>query len=246
MIISFASQKGGSGKTSGVVNIGAALHREGLKVLYVDLDQQACLTQQLAGRVTGKTTSDVLQLRATIDQATTQTAQGTLVPADGRLAGITSKGTVNALQSALKAVKTRYDAILLDCPPQLGAVTVAALAASDGVIIPLPPDLFGIAALQQISSIIEQVQEINTGLKVLGVLVTRYNARSNSNKFALQAITEQAAALNISVYKTTIRNSVAVQDAMWKPGAILDPHSGAAKDYEAIAEQVIKQIRKGV
>ena len=246
MIISFASQKGGSGKTASAVNIGAALHRSGMRVLYIDLDQQACLTQQLIGRADGKTAADVLQLRATINQATTQTAQGALVPADGRLAGITSKGAVAALQTALKAVKTQYDAILLDCPPQLGAVTVAALAANDGVIIPLPPDKFGIAALQQISSIIDQVQQINTKLKPLGAIVTRYNARSNSNQFALKAITEQAKALNIPVYKTTIRNSVAVQDAMWTPGAILDPRSGAAKDYEAIAAQVMEQIKRSV
>lgn len=246
MVFSFSSQKGGSGKTVSTLTICAALRRSGLKTMLIDCDQQGNLTQSLiAGETTRKGTYDILQRRASIEQAAVESPLGPLVAADARIATMDNKTAVGAFRSAVEAGRAHYDAILIDTPPALGIVTIAALAASDFVVIPQRPDAFGLIALRQIAAVITSLQTSNPSLTA-GLIITQANTRSISNQAGIKALCGAAESYGYKVFLPPVRASVAVQEAHWQRGmTVLDTRSGAAQDYAEIADQIRRIIQKG-
>ena len=245
--ICIVNQKGGVGKTASAAAIGAGLHRAGQRVLYIDLDPQSNLSLQLNASQ-GATVYDVLTGSATAAAAIHSSSQGDIIPADRRLSSkgtLTGKGAEYRLKDALQPIQRSYTACLIDCPPSLGALTVAALTAADGVIIPCKADRFSLDALHEISGTLDAIRaSSNQALKVYGVLITQYNGRTSAHRLLLDEIKELAAAHNMPVYEPPIRRAIAVEETQITGGTVYDTRNGAAEDYTQITGAVLKQIKK--
>lgn len=244
--ICIVNQKGGVGKTASTAAIGAGLHRAGQRVLYIDLDPQRNLSLQL-GAAQGVTVYDILTGKGKATTAAQDTAQGAIIPSDGRLSEkgmLTGRGAEYRLKDALEPVKKGFDVCLIDCPPSLGALTVAALTAADGVIIPCKADRFSMDALHEITGTIEVIRDsTNKGLKVYGVLITQYNPRTTVNRLILDEIKEQAEAQGMKVYDPPIRRAIAVEETQITGGTVYDTRNGAAEDYQRITDTLLKQMK---
>ncbi|HEX8003113.1 MAG TPA: AAA family ATPase [Mycobacteriales bacterium] len=192
--IAVANQKGGVAKTTTVASLGAALAELGHRVLLVDLDPQACLTFSLGLDPDSLDLSvhDVLLGRVSPGMALQKTSDGPdLLPATIDLAGseallLTRTGREYALRSALEDVAPEYDAILLDCPPSLGVLTINGLTAADEVLIPLQCETLSHRGVGQLLDTVHDVQRLtNRSLRVRGVLPTLYDARTTHTREVL-------------------------------------------------------------
>ncbi len=183
-----ANQKGGVAKTTSVASLGAAFAEQGKRVLLVDLDAQACLTFSLGVDPDEVSTSvnEALLGRATLAEATVTCADGVdLVPAVIDLAAAEAQllarpGREYVLRELLDPVRAAYDVVLLDCSPSLGVLTLNALTAADGLVIPMVCEMLSHRGVGQLLDTVADVQRIlNKDLRVLGILPTMYDGRSN-------------------------------------------------------------------
>ena len=241
--IAILNQKGGVGKTTACICLGSGFHRAGLQVLHVDLDSQGSLSLILRA-AKGFNIYDTLIDGKPITRTIQHTPQGDLIAADGRLArrGLLSRpDDTTRLKTALEPLQGRYDVALLDAPPQLGPMSVSALIAADGLIIPMRPDYLTLNALHELNSTIKAV---NPTLKVYGILITQYNGHTSANRIMLDEIKEQAAALNIPVYDPPTRRAIAFEELQITGRSLYDsPRSAAAQDYQAITNALIDQLK---
>ena len=149
------------------------------------------------------------------------------------------------LREALEAVADRYDFAIVDTPPTLGILTTNALTAADGVIIPLTADVYALQGLSQLNGLILNVRKYcNRDLKIYGILLTKYNDRQNVSKAMRDQIDGAAAQIGTRVYKTAIRESVAVREAQLLQSDFLKeaPNANAAIDYEAFIDEFVKEV----
>lgn len=247
-IIAIANQKGGVGKTTTAVNLGACLSTLGRKVLIVDIDAQ------------GNTTSGVGISKADVEyciydilineihpkQAIVDTALPNLklIPATIQLAGaeIELVPTISRevrLKKALAMVRSEFDYILIDCPPSLGILTINSLTASDSVIIPIQCEYYALEGLSQLLNTIRLVQKhLNTSLQIEGVLLTMFDARTN---LGIQVIEEVKKYFQQKVYQTVIPRNVRLSEAPSHGQSIItyDPRSKGAEVYLELAKEVI-------
>lgn len=245
--ICVAAQKGGTAKTSTCAALGLGLHGAGKRVLYIDCDVQHNLTDMIAESEIRFTLADVLTGDVTIDQAAVETPQGTLVAASGRLADPRiDQGYegLETLRNAIQSIRKKFDVVLIDTHPEIGKLTDAAMMAADALILPVKTDRFSWSALTEISNNIDRMNAKRTvPLEILGVLPVMYNGRTNTNKFTLEAITEQANELGYPIL-TPIRRGVAIEEMQY--GANLyASKSGPAADYMEAVNTVLKRIKKG-
>ena len=243
--ICIANQKGGVSKTTTAAAIAAGLHRKGLRVLCVDTDAQRSLTRMTGADETRPTLYDVLRKNKTTVEAIQHTDAGDVIPADARLSDerlFIGRGREYDLRERLDAVKDVYDVCILDTPPALSIMTVNALTAADGVLVPTKPDLFSLQALQDLYGTFETVRSMtNSRLVLLGVIVTMYDRRTKQHTATLEAMTAQAKEYGTKVYSPPIRRTVAAE--LWQYAVdIYGSRSTAAQDYEAITAQLIKDI----
>jgi chromosome partitioning protein len=217
--IAVANQKGGVAKTTTVASLGTALAEQGRKVLLVDLDAQSCLTFSLGldPDVVELSVHDVLLGRVGASMAILPTEDGVdLLPATIELAGteaqlLSRPGREYVLRSALAEVDAAYDVILLDCSPSLGVLTLNALTAADEVIIPLQCEMLSHRGVGQLLDTITDVQRIlNPGLRVLGVLPTMYDGRTNHARAVLADV---AGRYGLTVLEPPIPRSVRFAEA---------------------------------
>jgi chromosome partitioning protein len=199
-VIAVANQKGGVAKTTTVASLGSALAERGGKVLLVDLDPQACLTFSLGLDPDSVELSvhDVLLGRVGATMAIRATDDGVdLLPATIDLAGaeaqlLSRPGREYVLRTALEEVTPTYEVILLDCSPSLGVLTLNALTAADGLIIPLQCEMLSHRGVGQLLDTVADVQRIlNSRLEVLGVLPTMFDGRTNHSRAVLADVTER-------------------------------------------------------
>lgn len=254
LTLSVANQKGGTGKTASAHALGVTLAKQGARVLLIDADPQASLTQSCGvGDIAGNSLADVLGgstpgRRSMADVIIDLGGGLDLAPADIALAsvelGLTSRlGRESVLRKALQPVSARYDLALIDCPPSLGLLTVAALVASNAVLIPTQPQAVDLRGLALFTQTLETIRaELNPDLLTLGVLVTFYDSRLNHHKAAVAAM--QAAKLPVLDVK--IGRSVRVAEAAGAGESVVtwQPDNPQAENYRQLAEVVLQWLRK--
>ncbi|MDZ4425326.1 sporulation initiation inhibitor protein Soj [Bacillus cereus] len=247
-IIAIANQKGGVGKTTTSVNLGAGLAQVGKKVLLVDIDAQGNAT---TGVGIEKSELDQCIYNVLVEDADVQgviqktaTENLDVLPATIQLAGaeIELVPTISRevrLQRALQPVHDEYDYIIIDCPPSLGLLTINALTAADSVIIPVQCEYYALEGLSQLLNTVRLVQKhLNKNLAIQGVLLTMLDARTN---LGIQVIDEVKKYFRDKVYRSIIPRNVRLSEAPshGKPIMQYDAKSRGAEVYIDLAEEVI-------
>ena len=247
-IIALANQKGGVGKTTTSINLGAALAQDGQRVLLVDIDAQGNAT---SGSGIDKSelaldSYDVIVDGAALRDVIVPTDNYDLLPATIQLSGAeielaTQKQREYRLQKALMTVSDDYDFILIDNPPALGLLTVNAFTAADAILIPVQTEFYALEGLGQLLNTIELVRkQFNESLDIAGILLTMYDGRTN---LAKQVSEEVRPYFGDKVYHTVVPRSVRLSEAPSYGQAIIDfdPKSIGAQVYTELAQEVLKQ-----
>ncbi|TPR48058.1 ParA family protein [Apilactobacillus micheneri] len=247
-VISLANQKGGVGKTTTSVNLGADLASNGKKVLLIDADAQGNATSGVGIKKSSikKDIYDILVNEEAITDAILPSVHDNLdvVPATIQLSGADIELTPQMaretrLLNALKTVKDNYDYILVDCPPSLGLITINAFTASDSILIPVQSEYYALEGLSQLLNTVKLVQKhFNPDLKIEGVLLTMYDART---KLGQQVNSEVRNYFGDTVYQTVITRNVRLSEApsYGLPIIDYDPKSKGSELYMQLAKEVL-------
>ena len=244
-VIAFANQKGGVAKTTTTLNLGVAFKEKGLRVLAVDLDPQGNLTmsQGLNPDSIERSLFDVLVHRLPIEEVVHEkeidVAVSSLDLAGAELALSGMIGRERALEKALAPVKHRYDYILIDTPPSLGVLTVNALVASDGVIVPVQCEYLSLRGLVQLENTLSMIREnLNPKVEIQGILPTMFDRRTLHSREAIEILEENFGKL---VFNTRIRKTIRYAEAPVKGSSVLkyDPSGAAADAYRDLAKEVL-------
>jgi len=244
-VISFANQKGGVAKTTTTLNLGVALSEQGLKVLLVDLDPQGNLTmsQGLNPDTIERSMFDVLVHRLPIDEVVHHTevdlAVSSIDLAGAELALSSMIGRERALEKALAPVRDTYDYVLIDTPPSLGLLTINALVASNGVIVPVQCEYLSLRGLVQLENTLSMIREnLNPSVGIEGILPTMFDSRTLHSREAVEILQENFGEL---VFDTKIRKTVRYAEAPVKGTSVLkyDPTGSAAQAYRDLAKEVL-------
>ena len=242
---SFANQKGGVAKTTSTVNLGVALVEMGKRVLAVDMDPQGNLTmsQGIDPENLEKSMYDVLVHRLPIDDVILSNeidvAAATIDLAGAEMALSTQIGRERALERALKPMQDKYDYILIDTPPSLGLLTINALAASDGVIVPVQCEYLSLRGLLQLERTLEMIREdINPRVRIRGILPTLFDSRTLHGREAIEILKENFGPL---VFKTVVRKTIKFAEAPVQGSSVLkyDPRGKGAEAYRSLAREVL-------
>lgn len=246
--IAVINQKGGVAKTTTAHAIAAGLKQEGYKVLMVDLDGQQSLTTVTGARAGGYTTLEILTRKAKAAQAIVHTDSGDIIPASDELGAadtvLKDTGKEYRLKEALKPLSKEYHFCVIDCPPSLGILTINALTAANTCIVPAQADFLSLQAIGQLQGTIQTVRRYtNRELKVKGIVITRYSARSILSRDAVEMIEAKAQEIGTKVFETKIRECVSLKEAQAVRQSIFDyaPRSNGAKDYKALIAEIIKE-----
>jgi chromosome partitioning protein len=250
------NQKGGVGKTTTAINLGAALALEGLHILLIDCDPQANTTGGLGFRRQKDdepqrlSIYDVLLGPTTLAEATQPTTIPTLslVPGSKNLIGanielVSADRREYRLKDAIAQLESRYDFILLDCPPALDLLTLNALVAADGLLVPLQAEYFALEGISELISTLDRVaQAFNPDLGLEGVLLTMYDDRTNLSQQVTANLKEF---FGEKMFRTTIPRNIRVAEAPSHglPVATYDPRSRGAEAYRELAQELL--VRNG-
>ena len=252
-VISIANQKGGVGKTTSSINLAASLAAIEHPTLIIDIDPQSNTTSGLGIDISTVTNSiyEVMIGSADINDPIRQTELDFLdvVPAHINLVGaeiemIDRDQRERILTKALAELRDKYDFIIIDCPPSLGLLTINALTASDSILIPVQCEYFALEGLGQLLNTIKIVrQHLNPSLDIEGVALTMYDTRT---RLSNQVAEEVKRYFDDRVFKTVIARNVRLAEApsFGKPALLYDSTSMGAKNYLALASEIIKRNRK--
>ena len=243
-VISISNHKGGVGKTTSAINIGAGLNKLGKKILLIDLDPQANLSQSLGlidqelniyGAIRGEYSLEPINILKGLD----------IVPSTLDLSGAEIElsgeaGREYVLRELIEPLRASYDYILIDSPPSLGLLTINAFTASDLIFIPLQAQFLALQGLTKLLEVVEKIKKrLNKELKVGGVIITQYDSRKVLNRDVVATI---QAHFKDQVFTSKIRDNVALAEA---PAQGLDifryqPKSYGAEDYLSLCKEIIK------
>jgi chromosome partitioning protein len=244
-VIAFANQKGGVAKTTSTLNLAVAFAEKRHKVLIVDLDPQGNLTmsQGLNPDSIERSMYDVLVHKLPIEQVLhhgeVDLAVSSIDLAGAELALASMIGRERALEKALLPVRSEYDFILIDTPPSLGLLTVNALVASHGVIVPVQCEYLSLRGLVQLENTLTMIREnLNPDVEIEGILPTMYDSRTLHSREAVEILQENFGEL---VFNTKIRKTIRYAEAPVKGSSVLkyDPTGNAANAYRDLAKEVL-------
>jgi chromosome partitioning protein len=245
----FANQKGGVGKTTTAVNLGAYLAEAGRKVLLVDFDPQANTTSGFGADGSKAGIYELLMGKAEARRVVQDTSVAGLqiIPSSIHLTGATvelvdAQGREFLLKKALADLKPSYDYLFIDCPPSLGLLTLNGLTAADSVIIPLQCEYYAMEGLSMLLQTIRRVQAgPNPGLKIGGILFTMYDTRT---RLAHEVVKEVSGYFKEKVFRTIIPRNVRLSEApsFGKPISQYDPECIGARSYQKLAEEVLRYV----
>ena len=248
-IISVVNQKGGVGKTTTAVNLTAALTEAGKKVLLCDFDPQANATSGIGvdKRKIKKSVYDVIIDDVLTQDAVVQTKYGDVLPSSTDLAGaaveLLSVPEPNyRLRNALHTIQDQYDVIFIDCPPSLELLTINALAASDGILVPVQCEYYALEGLADLMTTLRLIKKrINPALEIFGVLLTMFDGRTN---FSTQVAQEVRKHFPGKAFATVIPRNVRLAEAPSHglPITVYDRSSRGAKAYQAITQEIIRKL----
>jgi chromosome partitioning protein len=251
-VIAMCNQKGGVGKTTSTINLGASLAEYGRRVLLVDLDPQGALSAGLGVphyELDHTVHNMLVEPRVSIDDVLIKTrVKGMdLVPSNIDLSAaeiqlVNEVGREQALARALYPVLDRYDYVLIDCQPSLGLLTVNGLACADGVIIPTECEYFSLRGLALLTDTVEKVHDrLNPKLSISGILITRFDTRTVNAREVMARVLERFGEL---VFDTVIARTVRFPETSvaGEPITTWAPKSGGALAYRALAREVIDRF----
>ena len=246
-VISISNHKGGVGKTTSAINIGAGLNKLGKKILLIDLDPQANLTQSLGlinqdrniyGALRGEYKLQPIEILKGLD----------IIPSTLDLSGAeielsSEPGREYILKELIEPLRSSYDFIIIDSPPSLGLLTINSFTASDEILIPLQAQYLALQGLAKLVEVVDKIKgRLNKGLKVGGVFITQYDNRKVLNRDVVETI---QAHFKDEVFNTKIRDNIALAEA---PAQGLDifrysSKSYGAEDYLALSKEVLKRSK---
>jgi len=247
-IITIATQKGGTGKTTTAQALAQGLRIRGKKTLLIDMDgQQAGLTLISGAKPSEANIYQVLRGKCALKDAIQQTKAGDLIPSGYDAESLESDlkaGREFRLKKAMEGLKG-YDFVIIDTPPTSGVLVDNALTVSEGVIIPTMADVMGPLSLEHFVKTVSEIQDyVNPDLRILGILITRYNMRTTLSKVMLETLEARAETLGTIVYKTKIRECVAIQEDQATQSNLFDRPAkyNSVKDYGAFVDEVLHQL----
>jgi len=254
MIFAFSNQKGGVGKTTTVLNLGACLAEMGHKILLIDLDPQANLTSGLGLKKDSFNLKGSLSIYNILLEnknfsnvfKATKIKNLFLIPSSIDLAGaeielVNKLSRESILKNAISSEISNYDFIFIDCPPSLGILTINALIACDRVIVPIQCEYFALEGLSQLGKTIDLVKSINTGLQIGGVILTMFDARTKLSKSVEK---EVKGFFKEKVFETVIPRNVKLSESpsFGKPISLYDKNAQGYISYKSLADEFAKRF----
>ena len=248
LIISLLNHKGGVGKTTSTINIGAGLVELGKKVLLIDLDPQANLTLSLGIPRQKVSIYEAIRGEAELEPYTAKPGMDVVISSldlsGAEMELVNEAGREYILQELFEPLLDKYDYILIDCPPSLGLLTLNALTCSQYIIIPLQTEFLALQGLAKIKQVIDKVQfRLNKSLQIAGVMATMYDNRRVLNRDVVETIHKY---FGEKVFKTYIRDNVALAEAPAQRKDIFDynPKSSGAEDYLNLCKELLERTEK--
>lgn len=247
VIVAVVNQKGGVGKTTSAVNLTAALHENGARVLLCDFDPQANATSGMGvSRRAKRSSYDVVINGVPAEEAIVSTDWGDVIPSTAALAGASIELTgmearEYVLRGALAPLRERYDYILIDCPPSLELLTLNGLCAADQILIPVQCEYYALEGLSDLMATMRAVKKrLNPGLSIFGVLLTMYDGRTN---FSNQVAQEVRRFFPGKVFAAAIPRNVRLAEApsYGLPALAYDRRSRGTAAYQAVAEEILRK-----
>lgn len=244
-VIAVSNHKGGVGKTTSTVNLGAGLAKMKKRVLLIDLDPQANLTDTFKVPGDSKTIYDSLRGEDSLSPVEI-TKYLSVVPSSIDLSGAevelsSEVGGQMVLSELIESIKPNYEYIFIDCPPSLGLLTINALTAADKVFIPIQAHYLALKGLTKLIAVVEKIKKrLNPKLEIGGVFVTQYNRRTVLNRDVFNSISSH---FGDKAFKTKIRNNISLAEAPSATGDIFSyaASSNGAQDYMLLCKEFIKK-----
>lgn len=240
-VISIVNQKGGVGKTTTTINLGAGLSRAGKKVLLIDIDPQASLTASLDVEDPDSNLYQVFNEEKTLKEVIKKHREFDIIPADITLADVesnTNYEAYNVLKRGLKSI-ANYDYVLIDCPPSLGVFTTNSFIASDFVLIPVQTEFLSVRGFDQLIKGFEKIKDNgNDKLEIMGAVFTLFDQRRTLDKLSIKSLLKE----DIHIFNTFIRRSVDLAEAPLRKQTIFEYNKNGkgAEDYSDLTNEVLK------